>query len=234
MLLIALHGEQGAGKDATAEILVRKHGFTRFAFADRLKQMCEALNPVVTYEVDPRLVAEMTRYTASQCDEWPTLRVVRLKDVVDRVGWDQAKRDYPEVRRTQQYLATEVVRDYVSENFWVDEVERGLRGCQRAVITDLRFPSEYDMVQRLGGVVWWVLRPNNPHRQAHAAHRSEAWHPPVYREVVNDGGDLDQLADTVRESLLSWYGQGVAPIEEVTITPQDVVDAIERASRATG
>ena len=39
MLIILLRGYSGAGKDTVGSMLVSKHGFRRFAFADGLKQM---------------------------------------------------------------------------------------------------------------------------------------------------------------------------------------------------
>lgn len=39
MLLLLLYGFSKAGKDTVAEILVQEHGFRRFAFADRVKEI---------------------------------------------------------------------------------------------------------------------------------------------------------------------------------------------------
>src|SRR5579883_3181143 len=42
-LLIGLSGKPQAGKDTTAEYLVRRYGFRRLAFADRLREECRDL-----------------------------------------------------------------------------------------------------------------------------------------------------------------------------------------------
>lgn len=217
MTLIALHGDQGAGKDAIAKILVEQHGFTRFAFADRLKAMCEAFNPIIGYRDDLQMHAQIAN------GEPVTFRPVRLCEVITQHGWDQAKRFNSEVRRTQQYLATEVIRDFVSDTYWADAIERDIKAefdkaierakgtmyplgeAPKIVITDLRFESEYDMVRRNHGVIWWVHRPHNPHVQA-AAHRSEAWHPPFYRKIDNSGS-IDDLAHIVADNLRFWKTQ---------------------------
>lgn len=43
MKLIVLTGWSQSGKDATADILVQKHGFTKYAIADPLKDLCAEL-----------------------------------------------------------------------------------------------------------------------------------------------------------------------------------------------
>ena len=45
--LIGLSGMKRSGKDSTAEILQRNYGFSRLAFADKLREALLALNPSV-------------------------------------------------------------------------------------------------------------------------------------------------------------------------------------------
>lgn len=189
--IIAMHGDPGSGKDTVGEYLVKQYGFTRLAFADKLKVMCEALDPIVDVKVScqDRVVegeSPSTHYTETL--------FMRLVEVVSRLGWDEAKKAYPEVRRTQQRLATEVIRDHVDPDFWVKVVENQFLVGGNYVITDLRFPNEYEMVKRHGGVIWWITRPDNPYGGLgeNAKHISEFWHPPMYCSVVN-GYDIDEL-----------------------------------------
>lgn len=185
--VLLLHGEPGAGKDAIAKILVERHGFVRYAFADRLKTMCEALDPVV----------------GSKLNGTP----LRLTDVIDQYGWEIAKRHYPEVRRTQQRLATEVIREFVSPTYWAEVVRDQARSAFPApvVVSDLRFESEVEVMSWLDDVrLWWVFRTDNPLRidDDNAGHVSEAWHPAEgsYERVDNDG-TLTDLAATVDQLL---------------------------------
>ena len=41
IVLIGLHGKAGSGKDFIGDILCKKYGFKRFAFADPLKEHCK-------------------------------------------------------------------------------------------------------------------------------------------------------------------------------------------------
>lgn len=43
-LIIGLHGKRRVGKDTAADYLVREHGFTKIAFADKLREECAELS----------------------------------------------------------------------------------------------------------------------------------------------------------------------------------------------
>jgi hypothetical protein len=223
--VIALHGAQGAGKDTVANILVERYGFTRIGFADRLREICLAANPIVTYQIDHRLIAEWGNYQGLNFEEAklhaPTFKPVRLREVVGRYGWDEAKRRYPEARKVQQVMGTEVFRDMVRADFWVDWVDDQISAHSGDyVIPDLRFPNEYRWLRQVGaelstvGLGWaaaWVVeRPNNPHEQTAANHASEAWHPAENDEVVKivNDGTLEDLEVTVSNVLASALGLG--------------------------
>lgn len=200
---IMLHGAQGVGKDAVGKILVEKHGYVRYAFADRLKEVCEVLDPVVGWEVN---------------NDTPHGSPVRLTAVIARYGWDKAKKSYPEVRRIQQCLATEVIQDFVSQTYWADYVVDQARWQGRVVITDLRFQHEYDAVMRAtAGEVdtWWVQRPGFEHKPGEHA-RSESWHPPHFY-VVDNNRTLDDLEVTVQFLL-----DGHAPLVMLDQDPTDM------------
>ena len=86
--VVLLTGCKRSGKDSAAQVLIDR-GWVNLAFADPLRTMALAINPIVNYDF--------------QCN------VVRLKDMVESYGWDFAKRD-PEVRRLLQVIGTEAVR----------------------------------------------------------------------------------------------------------------------------
>lgn len=203
--IIALHGAQGAGKDTVADILVDRYGFTKLAFADRLREICLAANPIVTFEADKGTLHQIA------AGERPTLRPVRLAEIVSRHGWTEAKRCYPEVRRFQTAQANEVFQDFVGREFFAEFVVDVITNHPGYwVVPDLRFAHEYDvMVDAFGADsldVWWVKRPNSPIEHRHEA-RSESWHPAegTYAEIVNDG-TLEDLATAVTVTLAERLG----------------------------
>jgi hypothetical protein len=174
-MLIGLHGYPGVGKDAIANIL-SAHGYRRLAFADKLRESLLALNPVVLIEGG---------------------RGHRLRPVVEAMGWDTAKRRIPEVRELLQRFGTEVGRELLGTDVWVDLAFRDAPPSA-TVITDVRFPNELAAVRSRGGVVVEVRRPGHGAVNDHA---SETRHACDY--TLDNDGDIDALREKV-EHLLWW------------------------------
>jgi hypothetical protein len=150
--LIGVSGKKQSGKDTFAERLVAEHGFTRISFADPLRELALKADPIVRVdewedEWEPRLHG---------ADE------VRLSEVVAKDGWDRAKEESSEVRRTLVDLGIGV-REVLGRDAWI---RRALRDIETVngpvVITDVRFENEAQMVKQLGGIVVRVDRPSLP------------------------------------------------------------------------
>lgn len=148
-MIIGLSGYAQSGKDTLAKFLIEDYGFTRFAFADALRDTVYALNPVVRFEA------------RVSYDDDPGEQMVRVQDIVDTVGWEQAKTSQPEIRRLLQAMGTEAGRKILGESIWVDTVFRQVqeRGLDKVVITDCRFPNEAEAVKAQGGFVVRINRP---------------------------------------------------------------------------
>ena len=130
---IALCGKARAGKDLAGRHLVERHGYTRVAFADGVRDVALAIDPMI---------------------EWPR----RLSSIVRRRGWDGAKR-IPEVRRLLQVVGTEAGRNVFGPDVWVDLAMRRAADVDGPVVfTDCRFPNEAEAVARLGGIVVRIER----------------------------------------------------------------------------
>ncbi|MEU6285340.1 MULTISPECIES: hypothetical protein [Streptomyces] len=155
---IALMGRAGAGKDEIGRRLVRRWAFTRVAFADPLKEMALRVDPVVTYE--PAGYGPVP---------------VRLSDVVNRFGWDGAKRRSPEIRRTLQRMGSAVRKE--DAGYWVglamDRVAVADSWNLPVVVTDVRHVNEAQALKNRGFTLVRVNRPSAPHLGANASHESE-------------------------------------------------------------
>jgi len=125
---IGVTGFAQHGKDTVANLLCREYGFTRIAFADALKSMAITLNPFV------------------QVDEYGG---IRLKELVEHGGWEQAKTNM-EVRRFLQVLGTEAVRAHLGDESWVDALFKQAQNIENLVIPDVRFPNEGDFIEKEG------------------------------------------------------------------------------------
>lgn len=152
-MIIGLTGHAQHGKDTVGKVLVEEFGFTRFAFADPLKSMALALDPLISYEVSEHHVVGIEPISRA--------RYVRLSKMIDHDGWEHAKKN-PEVRRFLQVLGTEGVRAHLGDDSWINATQKAITdaGASNAVITDARFPNEFKFV-RESGWLWKVSRLND-------------------------------------------------------------------------
>jgi len=152
--IIGITGYARHGKDSVAEVLVRELGYSRVALADKMKELMLILNPMVEY------------------DQWTG----RIAEVVEAEGWEGAKQN-PEVRRLLQVFGTEVGRQGLGEDVWIEALAKSTKGFygneRRIVIPDIRFSNEAAFIRRMHGEVWGVDRPDfdNGVGTAHASER---------------------------------------------------------------
>lgn len=186
--LVGLVGRKRSGKDSVALIMIEQK-WLRAAFADTVRQVALAIDPVVM--LGPSL---------------DTVRTFdRLAMVVARDGWDNAKVNHADIRRFLQRLGTEGVREILGQDLWVDhtmdeEVIPNLNAGDNVVITDVRFPNEIDAVRAAGGEIWRIDRPGlGPDTDTHASEM--AWRRVQPDVIITNDGDLAELADKVRRQL---------------------------------
>lgn len=192
--VIAIAGFATSGKDAAADHLVARWGYRKVGWADKLREAASALNPIVGFEhVEGQGPVE-----------------VRYCDVVDRVGY-QAAKFHPhfgeEFRRTLIRLGTEVGREVLGPDTWVDALLRDV-GSGPVVIPDTRFPNEARAVFALGGI---VIRIKRPGVEAFTDHPSETalvdWE---YDAVIVNDGTLADLGAKLDACLMELAERGAA------------------------
>lgn len=178
--LIGLTGFAGSGKDTAALILAQEHGFARVAFADPLRDMLYALNPIA---------------------HGGPMGTLRVASIVDSFGWDTAKREFPEVRRLLQRIGTEVGRATFGEDVWLDRGMSKARASQAPVVfTDVRMGNEALAIRALSGQVWRVARPGVSALDDHVSELGLPAHL-VDRTILNDGS-LSDLSYALLGALL--------------------------------
>jgi len=136
-MIIGLTGYAQSGKDTVASILVEQYGFTRVAFADKIRELL--------YELDPPF---------PMADG----KVVGLQNLIDVYGWDSAKQNEL-VRSMLQNLGIGA-RKLFGESFWVHQAMVSIAFAHpNIVITDVRFLNEAEMLKVNNGQIWRVERP---------------------------------------------------------------------------
>lgn len=188
--VLGIMGKKRSGKDTFAERLINEHGFTQVRFADPLRAMLKALDPII--------------YTED--DGWTELRLSWILGPDD--DWEAAK-ELPEVRRLMQRIGTEAGRNVLGDSIWTDAAARTIINIDGpVVITDVRFPNEYALVEDIfDGWTVRITRPSLP--VGTDLHPSETALDDTYPryEIVNDGtvADLHFAADQlVRDARAAW------------------------------
>ncbi len=187
--LIGLTGYKQSGKSTVAALLV-EHGWMELSFAEPLKQMLVALDPLIMIDDCPR----------------------RLSSALEHWTLEEAKLRYPEVRRLLQRLGTEAGRHVLGPDVWVNLAEAKLRkarefewyrGCDKHsfVIPDVRFVNEAEMIHGRGGIVVRIVREGQVSEDSHVSEQ------PLPDGVVNltitaACGDVAGLRKQAEELLL--------------------------------
>ena len=194
MIVVGLTGYKGAGKDAVADILVEKYGFTKMAFATPIKAMLRRLDPIIGHDLYAGCCAE--------CSDSPEVTEVRMSDALKFGFDDESLKHSPwaeEVRDLWQRFGTEVMRQE-DDDYWIQAAWRAIPAeAVRVVFTDVRFENEAEWIyDRLGdpeNTLWRIVRPDQQPTDDHISEQKAGL---LGEEVtiINDGS-LEDLAAPV-------------------------------------
>ncbi len=145
LMIIAICGLQGSGKDTIGSYLINTYGFKKLSFAGVLKDIVGIL-----FGWD----REMLEGATKESREW--------REQVD--PWWSQKLGIPNLtpRYVLQYFGTDLFRTYFHSDIWVIAVERQLSKYTNCVITDCRFPNEIAMLRAAGATVIKITRGELP------------------------------------------------------------------------
>jgi hypothetical protein len=181
-MLIGLVGKAMAGKSVTASYLEKCHEFREVAFADPMRAGLKAM-----------LMLE-DRDFAPDSKETP----------IEWIGQSP--------RQLLQSLGTEWGRNLVNRRLWVLAMAHKLlpllRSGHDVVISDVRFMDEAELVHRLGGQLWRIVRPG-AETTSHVDHTSEQEQARLVADVtlINNGTE-EQLYEAIDEALCAWINRG--------------------------
>jgi hypothetical protein len=151
-LIIGLTGYKQAGKDSSADVLVREYGFEKMAFADALRSMALAINPYLMLNGFDGIFE-------------------RYADILDHYGYEGAKA-LPAVREFLQVLGTEGVRNNLGPDAWVNALKSriGDHSNRLIVVADCRFPNEAAFIKN-NGALWRIIREGQTSSDQHDSER---------------------------------------------------------------
>lgn len=185
-MIIGLVGRARSGKDTASQLAIQA-GFEPIAFADSLRDVLYAANPIIGYRRDWKRLGLF-------------VQPIRWADAIDKFGYEGAKDRFLEIRTLQQTLGTEGIRGFVDPDAWVNCVRRKIESSPHLdhVVTDVRFPDEAAFVKGRGGVLIKVERDSVQIMN----HDSEALVDLIECDyVIQNNGTLEDLTSQVSNVL---------------------------------
>lgn len=181
--LVGMIGRKRTGKDTVAGVLATEFGFEKAAFADPLREVVEAIDPIVDYR---------TSYKTGPGVIVP----VRYSEAVRVRTYEGAKDAYPEVRQVLQRLGTDGIRK-LDTDFWV-RIALGRIDARTTplVLTDVRFPNEAETIVDRGGWIVRVLRDGTKTDGEHVSESALDDYPEDF--TISNNGTLEELRGVVR------------------------------------
>lgn len=175
-MIIALFGPPGAGKDTVGKILVEQYAYRRVAFADKVRDLALKLNPHIFHYGKP------------------------LQALVDKHGWDIAKREFGEVRFWLERVG-DGCREVLGPRTWIDAAfNEDVTSQDDIVVTDMRKLNEHFWINEWSQVLchrraefWYITRNGREKRPF------DEWKPEWATATIENNGTVEELAAKVRE-----------------------------------
>jgi len=170
-MIIGLTGAAFAGKDTAGLYLAKAHHFAVFAFADPIRDGLRAMLDLTDNDFRPE----------------------NKEKVIAWVGKSP--------RQLMQSLGTEWGRDGIDQAIWTKHMAQRIAMANKSgddvVITDVRFKTEAALINRMGGEVWRVLRPNSETTE-HRGHRSEIEGKEISHDrILMNNGTVEELYEQI-------------------------------------
>lgn len=207
-IVIGIGGYATAGKDAVADVLVEKFGFVKIYMSKPIREALLKLNPFVRLKLEEETIYARA-LEKSGIEYWnidhSTLHIPYC-ELDELLGYEGSKR-IEGVRRLQQVLGTEVGRDMIDPDIWVNIARRDIRNLtnegKSVVVTGIRNGgNEMAMISDVGWrrhATWWVSRPNvgpaNSHASEHTLTEGD------FDDVIQNAGQLVDLPVFVEQGL---------------------------------
>ena len=153
-MIIGIMGKAGSGKDTIGlfiQHLLATHGTVkRYAFANALKDQISLFLGIPRYDLNDENYKKSLFINKND-----------LSTCMD--GFQKNKpEEYWTLREFMQYFGTDVMQKAFGKNVWINKVNNKIikDNTMYAIITDVRFKSEYDYIKNNNGVIIKVVNPN--------------------------------------------------------------------------
>lgn len=176
MTIICLAGKAKAGKDSAGEVLVKKHGFTRLALADPLRELCSSVFKMDFNEFldQDKKDKEMPRVMLDyhHIDKIRTYVEANWGFPIDREARENMEEYYGQEFNTPRDIlrcvGTNLLRNNIRDDIWVVLAMSKIKEIgAKIVITDCRFENEREIFGRAGALLVLIKRHDDGESKEH-------------------------------------------------------------------
>lgn len=179
-MIIALFGPPGAGKDTVGKILVEQYAYKRVAFADKVRELALKLHGCEPIDI------------GAYCG-W-----MKLRDAVERFGWEHTKRTSTNVRKILERVG-DGCREVLGESVWINAaITPHMFNDDDIVITDVRKFNEIDWILNWASAysrktaIWHITRNGCVKRPF------DEWQPEWATATIENNGTVEELVAKVK------------------------------------
>ena len=182
-MIIGFAGRLKSGKSELAKIC-EKNGYQKLYFALPLKQLCAEILDISVKELNKAKNENIPIELTMENDiclilsQETNIPLDITKDICNGIYLHT-------VRDMLQFIGTDYIRQY-NKDWHVNKIKAMISDDTNYVIDDVRFPNEKQMIEDLGGDVWFVTRTTLDNISNHTSETSITWKQCWNRIIVND------------------------------------------------
>ena len=197
--IIGLAGRISSGKRVICDVF-EEFGYARLYFAYPLKKLISELLSKSIEELDSlKNVESEYKFQKNELMHISNVTNIPYKVVEDVVG----NRSFKTVRELYVVIGTDLIRNY-DKDWHVNEIRKLIKSDKKYCIDDVRFPNEVELINELGGDIWYVVRPKIDLVLNHESETSLCWQYFGDRVIVNKG-TKEELEDSIRKFMEGGY-----------------------------
>lgn len=166
-MIIGFAGKAGVGKDTAGKYLKLKK-WKQHSFAAPLKRVCAKFLELPLAAMSNRELKDMEldkpfKLTEDDADALMSYipYPIQCHEIANRVRSAVAGKEIHSIRELLQFVGTDVGRNIISSNIWLNIAEGEINNLSKkfnVVLTDVRFENERDLIKKLNGIVIEVQR----------------------------------------------------------------------------
>lgn len=197
-LIVGLSGKKRSGKTYFGQYLEQNYGFTRIAFADRLKELLKTHFDLELVKPEDSDCSSKLKKIKELSKAYNNIEIRRklldtltelfdYKIVYNFINTDRAKefismikniKNTNDLRQIYQYFGSDICR-YIDNDIWIKEYDKKVKNCFNNLIVtdDIRFYNEYECIKKYKHLFIYVenklLNNNNNIVDTHISERVE-------------------------------------------------------------